>query len=157
VYKNLSIAVLLVAFGLVAARSTGTPAPNATSPVILKKLVLKNQTASIPTTTLFTPATGGLFRVSAYMTQTSPGTGSGQWLLQMNWTDDAGQEYDAIGGVYDKATQSLAYCTATESELAFVPCGATFVANAGTPVTYSVQGDGGGGTYEVFLVVERLI
>ena len=92
-YKNLSIAILLVAFGLVAARSTGLPASTPTSATIVKTVVLRNQTGSIPTTTLFTPASTGLFRVSVYMTEVVPPQGNdGTWIFNLAWTDDAGLE-----------------------------------------------------------------
>jgi hypothetical protein len=63
-YKKLSIALLIVAFGLVAIRATGIPASTPTSPTIVVKRRLVNQTAPIATTTIFTPAHDGVYRLS---------------------------------------------------------------------------------------------
>jgi len=89
------------------------------------------------------------------MTQTSVGTGNGYYYLQLNWTDDAGPEQGSPGMLFDNAAPLSAYCITWAGGT--TPCAATFSANAGTPVSYSVTGDGNGGPYEVFLVVERLI
>jgi hypothetical protein len=153
-YKNLTILVLIATFALFAARSTGSAPPTIMTPIILKRVLKLNQTAPIPTTTLFTPTPGGLFRVSAYMTQTSPGTGTGSWNLELYWTDDAGQEYQEICFIGDKQVPSMAYC---QSPLGSVlPSPAVFSANVGTPVIYDVTGDGQGGPYDLFIVAERL-
>jgi hypothetical protein len=89
-YKNLSIALLIVAFGLVAIRSTGTSNTTST-PTIIKIVVLSNQTAAIPTTTLIAPGTTGVFRISAYITQVATAQG-GPTSFNLGWADDAGQE-----------------------------------------------------------------
>jgi len=89
-YKNLSIAVLLVAFGLVAARSTSSPTSGSAS--IVATVSLPNQTAPLPSTVLFTPGTTGLFRVTAYMTEVVPLANNGSvdtWIYHLGWTDDA--------------------------------------------------------------------
>jgi hypothetical protein len=158
VYKNLSIAVLLVAFGLVAARSTGTPAPTST-PTIVKKVILANQTAPIPTTTIFTPASNGLFRVSVYMTQVVPMqyNDAGTWLYNLNWTDDAGPESGSampIIQMYSAQVPPQAYGTFDGSQ------GNVIILEgvAGKPVTFSISLSGDtGGTYSAYFTVERLI
>jgi hypothetical protein len=158
-YKNLSIAVLLVAFGLVAARSTGSPAPTPSSPVIVKKVILANQTAPIPTTTLFTPASNGLFRVSIYMTQVVPTQrNNGYWLYNLDWTDDAGPESGAtqpIMQMYDGQMPPQAWGTFDTS-----PGNVVILEGvAGKPVTFSISlsGTTSGGTYSAYFTVERLI
>ena len=164
-YKNLSIAVLLVVFGLVAARSTGTPAPTTTSPTIVRKVVLVNQTAPIPTTTIFTPGASGLFRVSVYMTQVSPGGADDSWSCNLNWTDDAGAESSSAVNFYGIITMGVrqtppnAYGSLSSS--GNVGNVVTIEAVAGQPITFSVQPllgrSGGDGTYSLYLTVERLI
>jgi hypothetical protein len=69
-YKNLSIALLLAAVGLAAARSVSTPPSSPASPTIVASVALANQTAVIPPTIIFTPTHTGLYRLSVYMTQT---------------------------------------------------------------------------------------
>ncbi len=67
----------------------------------------------------------------------------------MTWTDDAGVQSASIG-----TTGFANYCVTNAESL---PCGATFYAKAGTPVSYFTQtGVGGTGTYELFIVIERL-
>lgn len=161
-YKNLSIAVLLVAFGLVAARSTGTPTATFTSPVILKKIILANQTAPIPTTTIFTPVSNGLFRVSVYMTTPAPNSNPNNWVFNLGWTDEAGVE-NTNGNGFVQATsvnQSpgawgglVTLGAVTLSGIAVIQC------NAGHPVTYSVSPSltSDLGSYSLYFTVERLI
>jgi len=57
----------------------------------VKKIALANQTARIPTTTIYTPGTSGLFRISVY----DPNRGdqlSGIRTVDFGWSDDAGRE-----------------------------------------------------------------
>jgi hypothetical protein len=161
-YKNLSITVLLVAFGLVAARSTGTPTATFTSPVIIKKIILANQTAPIPTTTIFTPASNGLFRVSVYMTTPVVNSNPNNWIFNLEWTDEAGVENTNGSGLLQTSSVSqppgawgglINGGLATPTGLAVIQC------NAGHPVTYSVSPSltSDLGTYSLYFTVERLI
>lgn len=155
-YKNLSIVLLLAAFGLVATRSTGAPASTLTSPMIFKRVVLKNQTAPIPPTTLFTPPQTGLYRISAYMTQIVPTPGSnGQWSLALTWSDDAGLENSGSSGPVSVFTGNAGYGSFEGIE--GPPGGVAIIeAVAGQPVSFSVD-SGGGGTYSCYFVIERLV
>jgi hypothetical protein len=156
-YKNLSIAVLLFAFGLVAIRSTGTPVPTATSPIIITKRKLVNQTAPIPTTTIFTPTHDGVYRLSSYATLTTADPNSNSfWSFNIGWTDDAGsQVYNGLlfDPQVDRATGPFVW-----SQIA--PYGATVLveAKAGTPITYSVtlEGVADNSAYSLYYTLEQI-
>jgi hypothetical protein len=166
-YKNLSIAVLLVAFGLVAARSTGTtPASTPTSPTIVASVSLPNQTAPIPSTVLFTPSATGLFRVTAYMTEVVPFTSNGSyytWIYHLGWTDDAGKESgNGRNGIMVLQTQQTPPSAWAATSSTFSP-GLTSIVEAvgGAPITFSIsKGAGtvnGPSTYSLYVTVEQLI
>lgn len=63
-------------------------------PRFVAKLALKNQTADIPVTTLFTPKVDSFYRVSTYLVVAIPGgkDNDSRWLGQVLYTDDAGPE-----------------------------------------------------------------
>ncbi len=71
------------------------------------KVSLLNQSASIPLTTLWTPALDGVYRVSIYMVQVPPfapvGVCCGFVTLEFEWTDDAGTQSQS-----DTSNQSTA-------------------------------------------------
>jgi len=129
--------------------STATPATSFTSPEIVAKGKVLNQTGAISTTTIFTPPQTGLYRFSAY--STGPFTSAtGYWNVNLFWTDDFGPQVDtellqnAAGGM-----GSVGWPSGTVG---------TFEAVAGQPVSYSVtltSGDGGG-SYSIYYVIERL-
>lgn len=54
---------------------------------IVAQVKLLNQSSRIPWTTLLTPSTNGLFRVSAYLVG-SNNAKSGDWTLNLMWTDE---------------------------------------------------------------------
>lgn len=131
-------------------RGTGTPG-TPFYPRVVAQVALKGQTGPIAQTTLLTPQTDGLYRISAYVATTvpsPPGTSNGGWGVILGWTDDAGAE---------QYTLPEAYCVG-------VPPGASgggdrvVEDNAGMPLTFAVALDGfeTGSTYELFLTVEQL-
>ena len=73
------------------------------APQIVAKVSLKNQTSSIPLTTIYTPASDGEFLVSVYLTDTSV-TGSAGVVVQ--WTDEMGtwQSGPSNGGPQQRGT-----------------------------------------------------
>jgi hypothetical protein len=155
-FKSLCCVVLLL--GVLAFTSGSKPAGASvpaplTSPTIVAKVALLNQTASIPSTTILTSPTRGLYRVNAYMIQTDIVQGSNAtWNLQFNWTDDAGAESDnsllsvGVNGNPPWGSVGVLPGSASIVELA-----------AGQPLTYSTfASDGGGGAYALYLNVERL-
>ncbi|MFZ0321545.1 MAG: hypothetical protein WAL56_20640 [Candidatus Sulfotelmatobacter sp.] len=150
-YKNLLIALLLIAFAPVAAHSAD-PA----SPVIVAKRRLVNQTAPIPTTTIFTPAHDGVYRLSAYatITQSDPSSQS-YWIWNPTWTDDAGpancngQCYIGAGDTPGQFQLQLGL------QLGVVM---TIEAKAGTPISYNVyqQGSPDASVYSLYYVLEKI-
>src|SRR6266536_3222650 len=105
-YKALCVAALMVGvLALTGRNSSASPAP-LTSPLIVAKGKLVNQTAEIPQTTIYTPSATGLYRLNAYMVETSPISSQGvYWSFNLLWTDDGGAQSNgsnmylaAIGG-----------------------------------------------------------
>src|SRR6516225_4402115 len=133
--KAFVTAVLLLGFLVLC---FGTNGSNAfVGPKVIARVNLKNQTSTIPTTTVFTPTQSGLYRASAYMTMTTPGSGTGTWDVEFNWTDDSGPESSNLASIVESETPSQDYCSP------FPPsCNLVFRAVAGTPVTYYVNGNG---------------
>src|SRR5216684_8145793 len=96
-YKNLCIAVvLLAAFAFMSGSRSADASPvTSISPPIVARGKLVNQTAPIPTTTIFTPTQTGLYRLSVYATiSKADPTSAGLWVFSPSWTDDGGNETD---------------------------------------------------------------
>jgi len=152
-YKALCAAALL--FATVVFTSGNKPADASAvglpSPLIVAKVALTNQSAEVPTTTIFIPTQTGLYRVSPYMALTSGSSDSSEWNLYFGWTDESGQQSDILmflaGPPPSFGQDGRQLGTAVGSF--------TFRAVAGQPVTYYTSG-GGGGSYELFLTIERL-
>jgi len=124
-------------------------------PEVVAQVSLAGQTNPIPTTTIFTPNTDGLFRISVYWANTVPASTDFTWSLDLGWTDDAGNEAAQsfmILSAESGAPMSYSINTGNGSSL-------TFRANAGAPVTFSVKANStpSSTTYELFFVVEQLI
>jgi hypothetical protein len=156
-YKSIcTVAVLLVAFAFLSgSRSADASPATPLGPVIVAKGEAPNQTAPIPTTTLFTPTQDGLYRVSAYATMTKPGPeNSGSWSFNVAWTDDAGrqQEQFALDGSFNVQGPFL-------NDYNFYG-GAVriFEAKAGTPITFNLREGGvsAGAEYSLYYTLERL-
>src|SRR6266496_6591181 len=69
-YKTLCVVALLAGLVALTGRSSSAAPAPFTSPLIVAKGKLVNQTAPIPTTTIFTPNQTGLYRISVYVTLT---------------------------------------------------------------------------------------
>jgi hypothetical protein len=154
-YKNLSIGLLIVAFGLVAIRSTGTPVSTPPSPVIVARGKLVNQTAPIPTTTLVTPSQDAVYRVSVFAVITTSGVDNqSSWSYHISWTDDSGQESGAY--LFQQAAAYGQFVDVTGNTDGGIV--RIFEAKAGTPVTYSMSENGTpeGSVYSLYYVVEKL-
>lgn len=152
-FKNVFIALLLVAFGVVAGHSDSASS-HPTSPVIVQRVVLTNQTGPIPITTLITPQQDGLYRLSAYMSLTRGGGTNNGIFLDFAWTDGGGPKEIFPLQLTDTSFPSFAWGPANNMDGIL-----TFKANAGTPVTYRVAftDPPPTGTYEIMLTLERLI
>src|SRR5712691_4979537 len=94
-YKTIGIAVvLLAAFAFTSGSRSADASPTTPiGPAIVAHGKLPNQTAPIPTTTIFTPTQTGLYRLSVYATLLSVNPSvAPSWTLSLSWTDDAGPQ-----------------------------------------------------------------
>src|SRR5260370_16235237 len=132
-YQILCAAILLwPTFAL--AQAHGPETPPFPSPLIVAKGKFANQTAPIPTTTIFTPNQTGLYRMNAYATLTvSDPNSQGSWCFSVSWTDD-------------RAAASEGSCTFQNSFPGpFLWNGSAsgavvvFEDKAGVPITYSIS------------------
>jgi hypothetical protein len=114
---------------------------------------LTGQTQTIPTTTLFNVKQTGLYRVTTYSTQTVPGSASGEVIVAINYTDGAGAESYLGNALSDDQVPPSAYGTADGAGT--VANSFMFNAVSGTPISFEAYGSVEG-TYDVFIVVERL-
>jgi hypothetical protein len=158
-YKSLCLAVLLVGmFALADHNSAAAPATSYTSPQIVARGKLLNLTASIPTTTLFTPRSTGLYRLSVYTTLATSDTSSGQyWSYVLGWTDDGGVE-TANQTLFLNTNQVPPYAWGSPGSTGLAPGSvSTFEAVAGSPVTYSFIFSGPDNSVtSLYWVLERL-
>jgi len=147
-YKSVCVAVLLLPTFILA--QGGKPATSSfPSPLILAKSKLPNQTAPIPTTTVFTPSQDGLYRLSVYMTESvAVPTSGAYWTFNAAWSDDAGDEATGVPILNANQTPSGAYGYLT----------VLLQVKAGKPITYSTTLSNGtdGGTYSLYYTLERL-
>jgi hypothetical protein len=154
-YKTLCVAVLLLPTLVLAQGSKSASAGTFSSPQIVAKGKLPNQTAPIPTTTIFTPVQTGLYRLSVYATILKTAANSNAyWDYSFNWTDDEGAEsqsgfligYDTVFGQF--------YYQGGSPGAPSMP----FEAKAGTPITYDVQQYNGtdDSVYSLYYTLERL-
>jgi hypothetical protein len=151
-YKTFALAILLLPTFTFAqeAKPTSAPVP-LTTPQIVAKGKLRNQTANIPITTIFTPSADGFYRLSAYSTETIPVVGSqNYWNFSVYWTDDGGSQVNGpmsqeVGGGYG----SDGYPSGTVC---------VFDAKAGQAISFSMSLSDGtdGGTYSLYYTLERL-
>jgi hypothetical protein len=160
-YKSICVvAVLLAAFAFMSgSKPAGASAPTSyASPQIVARGKLANQTAPIPTTTIFTPVQTGLYRLSVYATISKADSNSGSdWLYSMEYADDSGPQAlsQLLYGYNNTPGQFTLY-----SQF-FNDAGGptvTFEAKAGTPITYGValQGPPDDSAYSLYYALERL-
>jgi len=160
-YKSLCVAALLVGLlALTGRTSIAVPAPF-TSPLIVAKGRLVNQTAPIPTTTIFTPNQTGLYRISIYATLLNSGSGSGAWWsVNVSWSDDAGpQRIDSFLVGDDQTIGQFVQFWNNSFNVAMGGPVTTFEAKAGEPITYSVafsNGQPDNSAYSLYYTLERL-
>ncbi len=160
-YKTLALAILLLPTLTLAQEAKPAPAPvPLTTPQIVAKGKLPNQTAPIPPTTIFTPTQTGLYRLSVYGTLLKTGTTGLTWEFNLAWTDDAGaQSIPTLISAYDFQTGPFGQLYNLYGNTAPIAGPATvFEAKAGQPITYSVTaaGDPDGTTYSLYYTLERL-
>ncbi len=156
-YKTLCVAALLLGLlALTGRSSSAAPAPFS-SPLIVAKGKLVNQTAPIPSTTLFMPNQTGLYRLSVYGTisQVDPNSSSG-WIVTPSWTDDYGSESSGslLTGYGNHPGQFQSNGDNSSLGGITVP----FEAKAGTPITYVVEQSPSpdNSAYSLYYTLERL-
>jgi hypothetical protein len=108
-FAVLVIATLMISISSAATIKSAAVAGNASAPaqvtvpripVIVAEVSLTNETGLIPATTLVTPATDTLYRVSVYMVQDSANSGQcssfsdcGFVISNLFWTDNGGPQF----------------------------------------------------------------
>jgi hypothetical protein len=162
-YKTICVVAVLLA--TLAFTSGSKPIDASVSsplvPTIVANIALTGQTATIPTTTLFTPNVSGPYRLTQYMVQTTPSEGENQysWNLGFSWTDDAGVE--GVGEVGDLYS-GLAIWDFQVPPSAWSSTVSVIEAIAGHPVTYEVNTNAPGGTcntcgaYSLYITAEKI-
>jgi hypothetical protein len=151
--------LMILVVGTVALTTTSHSVDPASSPLqtpAIVKQLFRSETVAIPTTTLFTAKSTGLYRISAYLAMTTTGTSGCPWNFEMSWTDDAGAEGPLqLLQVSDKWKPPFDYSfgpTAGYQQTLILR------AVAGTAVTYDVNDSdcNAAGTYQISATVERI-
>jgi len=117
------------------------------SPVIVAQLTLLNQNNQIPPTVLLTPATHGIYRVSAYMTELATKFTVGTYNLVLNWSDEAGGPEQSPPSWVELPANRYSSGTLIVRSV------------AGKSIQYYVNGSNGTKTnfsYNLFITVEQL-
>jgi hypothetical protein len=159
--KALCVAILLITTMAAAQANRSTGANTIASPVIVAKKKLPNQSATIPTTTIFTPVKTGLYRLSVYATiVVNNQQYGGASYFNLAWTDDSGPQ--ALNSVLVSDAQYPGQFYQNFNNWGYPGLlmggpGITFEAVAGQPITYSVTSTGvGGSTYSLYYTLEQL-
>jgi hypothetical protein len=124
--------------------------------VIVAKGKLTHRSAPIPTTTIFTPAADGLYRLSVYATITQIDSSSNSyWFYNVGWTNDGGAQ-DANSIIYGYPQTPVQFIWESTYDIGGPVL--TFEAKAGAPVTHQVvqSGPPDNSAYSLYWVVERL-
>jgi len=137
---------VLLILAIWSAMSVVALAQCAAMPCVVATTSLTKQTHGIPPTTFFTPATDGMFRISAYLGTTKAATNNaGGWLLVFRWND----------GVRDRNTGTAAASASSNAGNATI----VVYAVGGQPLEYRtliVGGTAEGMKYDLHIVVEQL-
>jgi|GEM_PF-6752039 len=102
---------------------------------VVHSLILTRQTAPVPETNVFTATEAGVYRISAYWSETGHGVNQ---QFTLSWTDVTGasQDFGLSGVGVSRVTPFV------------------FIPKVGTPVTY--VGSGSVGVYNVAFTIEQL-
>jgi len=113
------------------------------NPVVEAKIRLTGQTQEIPPTTIFTPKSTGMFRLSFSWAETK-GLSNGAWSTTVRFTN--------------VTPATLGWSMLTSGIYGYSDYSVGFLAIAGKPVTFEVHpsGDISGSSYDLFIVIERL-
>ncbi len=156
-YKSVCVlVVLLAAFAFTSGSRSADASPTTpVSPPIVARAKLVNQTATIPSTTIFAPTQDGLYRLSVYAIVTKTDTNSGSfWSYGPAFTDDSGPH--SLGELLTGYGNSLGTFTYEAQYGAGIAM--PFEAKAGSPITYSVTqvGPPDNSAYSLYYTLERL-
>lgn len=112
---------------------------------IVASVQLTAQTGDIGTTTIYTPAAAGLFRVNVYQICTTAGTGT--LSCTIGWTDIVGAKTISPAGTVDL------------SSTANGATGMSFISTGASAITYAtaIAGKAGSPAYAIYIVVEALV
>ncbi|HEV2382365.1 MAG TPA: hypothetical protein VG206_21575 [Terriglobia bacterium] len=148
--KLFSVVGLAILAGLVLKSDRGHgQTAGSQSPIIIERVVLKNQTAGIGPTALFTPTVSGLYRISTYV-DVGPPSNDAQVCGSLSWNDDFSAHNNDllwyVGGVPGCAF----YGPNGEGSNVLV-----IHAAANQPVTFGTS-SGRYGVYTVLITVEQL-
>jgi hypothetical protein len=113
------------------------------APAVVATVALFNQTANIPTTTLYTPTADGLYRFTMWI-GCKEGTINGYWDATLTWNDFAAIQGFNVTSDCNNGDESTPMSERAEMQ-------------AGQPVTYNVVGQPPTGVYTVFITIEKLI
>jgi hypothetical protein len=156
--KALAVAVFLLPT-LMLAQDTKPSAATFTTPQIVAKGKLRNQSTPIPSMTIFTPPQDGLYRLSVYATITQADSSSrSSFMVGANYSDDSGVEqtlYQLLVGTDSLLGQFSIYLDS------FYSSGGptvTFEAKSGTAISINVtqQGPPDASKYSLYYTLERL-
>ena len=113
---------------------------------VISSQKIVNRSTPIAPVTLFTPQSGvGLYRVSAYMSET--GAPNSEWSLKFSWTDQTGS---SIGAEVSVLNHNEITAFGVLNPLVFSP-------KAGLPVTYEVDSVSGSEIpYTLMFTIEQL-
>jgi hypothetical protein len=152
--KKLFLAALTA--GMIVGFTSSAVAAEPTSPAIIAKIHLRDITQGIPTTTIFIPQYTGVFRVSSYLTITTSIHTEYDWILSLDWFDDAGLETTNLAYGFSTQMPPHAYFSNIMSDENQAPL--TFEAVAGRPVTFTLSGPPAGtsSVCGLAIIVERL-
>ncbi len=112
---------------------------------IVATVQLIDQTSDIVTTTLFTPAGAGLFRINVYMICKVAGTGT--LSCTCGWTD-------AVGAKTIKPTGDVDLVSTANGAV-----GTSFISSGASAITYAtaIAGIAGSPKYDLHIVIEALV
>ncbi len=112
---------------------------------IVETAQLIDQTSDIGTTTLFTPAGAGLFRINVYMICKVAGTGT--LSCTCGWAD-------AVGAKTIKPTADVDLSSTANGAV-----GTSFISSGASAITYAtaIAGKAGSPKYDLHIVIEALV
>ena len=152
--------VLVVGAGVSLGQST-RKAPTALPrpPAVVGKVTLTAQSNQIPQTTIFTPRTNGLFRLSYYGTSTVASSSYGCWEVWFYWTDEAGSHQNQFNNLLYPGSIQGCDAVGIEADYSAPTEDATIIRGiAGAPIQFAVVPlyNTEGSQYELFISVEQL-